>query len=56
MSELSELKAEVQAMKADRALDLAYSKIDAALSEEARYAPPIVGKVVKSHDRPTDRE
>ena len=48
MSELSELKAQVAAMQAERALDLAYSKIDTALAEEARYAPPIVGKVIKS--------
>ena len=48
MSELSELKAQVAAMQAERSLDLAYSKIDAALAVEAQFAPPIIGKVIKS--------
>lgn len=47
MSELSDLRAQVEALQAARSLDQAHAKIDAALVKEAQYAPPIIGEIVK---------
>lgn len=48
MSELSDLRAQVEELQAARSLDQAHAKIDAALQQEAPYASPVIGQVVKS--------